>query len=66
MFGEALTNQLVPVNDAEALKKAVHIFLNMPEHEKKQISIEMKSRAMDFRPEIINKNWLDYLKEIVG
>lgn len=66
LFGEALTNQLVPVNDAEALKKAVHIFLNMPEHDKDQIGIEMKSRAMDFRPEIINKKWLEYLEEIVG
>ena len=66
LFGEALTNQLVPVNDEEALKKAVYIFLNVPEHEKEQIGIEIKSRAMDFRPEIINKKWLDYLKEIVG
>lgn len=66
LFGEALTNQLVSVNDVEALKNAVQIFLSMSEHQKEQIGIEMKSRAMDFRPEIINKKWLDYLKEIVG
>lgn len=65
LFGEALTNQLVPVNDIEAFKNVVQIYLDMSGYEKGQIGIEMKSRAMDFRPEIINKKWLDYLKEIV-
>lgn len=66
LFRETLFNQLVPVKDTDTLKKAVQTFLDVSEHEKKQIGAEMKSRAMNFRPEIINKKWLKYLEEIVG
>lgn len=66
LFGETLSGQLISVNDTDALKKAVQTFLNMSEHEKEQIGMEMKSRAVDFRPEIINEKWRKYMEEIVG
>ncbi len=66
LFGESLARQLVPVKNVDALMKAIQDFVNMPTHEKEQIGAKMKSRALEFRPEIVQKKWLEYLKRLCG